>query len=257
MKRRDFLVASGLMLISSKFLYDSLIDFDKKEKIYKIFNELPNHCHLCKTDAKMDVESEHNKKHLKGYGIVQEGYYFTPAHITDCSNRMIRTPFGIVYVSEKVLEKKVSLYGKELEEIVFKPEKEIAIYKIPKELNLPNFPAEFIDRDIRYGEDVYLIGNPRLEGTNVRKGIISDLNGFNHDSPGIDAFGMNIPVIPGDSGTPIVNEDFKLIGLTSYSIVGVLGYGIRINSFKKELENLKPNKSSLKEKIIKMPIINQ
>jgi len=228
-------MASCLMLVSGKFLSDSLIELDKKNNIYRIFNELPNHCHLCKTEA--IVEGSADKIEHKGYGIVNEGYYFTPAHITDCATRTVQTPFGVMTISEKVLEKKVSLYGKELEEIVFKPEKEIAIYKIPKELNLKSFPAEFIDRELRLGENVYIIGNPRLYGTNIRKGIISDLNDYNQESPGINSFGMNIPVIGGDSGGSIINEDFKLIGLTSYVAAHFLGYGVRITEFKKELDN--------------------
>jgi len=44
-------------------------------------------------------------------------------------------------------------------------------------------------------------------------------------------FGTNIPVIGGDSGSPVVNENFELEGLVRAYAMGVFSYINKIENF--------------------------
>jgi len=233
--RRDFLVALGLMSVSGKLLLDVGNNLYSENLINRIYNELPDHIHMSKTK----IESEDSEPfELKGYGIVYKDKYLTPAHIVDIKGMPVATPFGTFMIPFKNKKKKTTLYRKQLEEIFLDNDNDVAIFQLPKDLTLKTFPCEPSD-DINLGDEVYLIGNPRLTGTNIRKGYVSDLNGINHGSHKAakkGCFGFTPIPGPGDSGSPIVSKNFKLYGICNFQVGGVVGYAKRINEFMKHIQ---------------------
>ena len=256
--RREFFKNSliGIIGITSglsfgKQVYDYYSKQNKKNILYNIYNILPNHVHLAGTTLKMINESTGKEELIKeniGCGIILRGRYITMAHITNINTtkqgdyliiedtRIIKMP------PESKLEKKVRLYGYELKELVLNPKNDVAIYRLPQELRdklqIQEFPCR-PETKINLGEKVYIIGNPQLEGNNVRESRISDKDGFNSIKKTFDQkknsfFGIDSALIPGDSGAPIVNEKYELIGLGAIQFDSDLGYVKKIGEFLKE-----------------------
>jgi len=214
MKRREFLQALGLMTVSGKFLYDTLSNEYQKNIIHKIYDLAPHvHKSMITSEIKVGI-NETATKRQKGYGIVIDNKYLTMAHIVDTSEIFVNSPFGSMKVKRNITNRDVKLYGKRLEELIFDKKNDIAIFGLPRSMSIPSFPAE-PSIEINYGDDVYVIGNPRLRGTNIRKGKVCDLDGVNGSNKTKNCFGIDARIFPGDSGTPIVNKDFKLLGLVS------------------------------------------
>lgn len=217
MKRREFLQITGLVLLSGKVLFDICQKEYAKHIEYRIFNELPEYNYLSTTIT------NNNKNYVdKGHGIVVNGKYITMAHIVDP-------------VELDSLKKETFIRGTKLEKIVVNQEKDVAVFNVPKSLNLKNHPCK-IKTNIKLGENVYLIGNPFLDGINVRSGRIIDLDELNKELTYTKGcFGVDIVTMGGDSGTPLINTDFELLGLVQATIGG-LGY---INKIEHYLEYLK------------------
>ena len=68
---------------------------------------------------------------------------------------------------------------------------------------------------------------------NIRKGNVSDINGWNGEE---HLFGHDIPLVGGDSGTPVIGVDgneLKIVGVNKMRYHGVLSYGIKMLEFEK------------------------
>lgn len=198
------------MLVSSKVLYDSFIQLDTLNTKNKIFKELPNYIYMAEHTG---IQKDGKEIKVKGVGIVIDRKFVTCQHIPDkIKFKEVRTPLGDVTYTRDIKETFCKVKGKELEILVQDTEKDIFIADASPYNSLENFPCKPSSKR-ELGDKVYIIGNPGLTGTNIRNGIISDLDNLK----GIDlskyTFGTNISVIPGDSGSPLVNEDYKLIGI--------------------------------------------
>ena len=231
--RRDFLMASALMLTSGKILTDVCMQEYQKDLLHRIYYELPKHIHKSKNVSMVDFGGKGSlvERVQGGYGIVLNGKYIQPAHITHDGKEEIRTPFEVMIVNGEVKERKITLYDKELEIIKLDYEKDVGIFKLHKDLDLKDFPCK-PKKSIMLGEEVYLIGNPNLSGTNIRKGRISDLDGI-HGSmkKNKNVFGMDLSIHYGDSGCPIVNKDFELFGLADSYFGSDWSYATKIREF--------------------------
>ena len=83
---------------------------------------------------------------------------------------------------------------------------------IETQSNYPYFSLTSTSTD-GVGAKVYTIGNPRgLEGT-ISDGIISGLR----NSDGIEYIQITAPISPGNSGGPLLNEQGKVIGVSSFT----------------------------------------
>lgn len=256
--RKEFLKNSliGIIGLTSslsfgKQVYDYYSRQNKKNILYKIYNVLPNHVHLAKTTLKMINEAEKIEKLIEeniGCGIILKGKYATMAHIskiefTKQGNYLIIDDKKIIrMLPGSKLEKKVKLYDYELKELVLNPKTDVAIYELPQELKdklqIQEFPCKPKTK-INLGEKVYIIGNPELEGSNIREARISDKDGFNsveetNNQKKNSLFGLDQVIIPGDSGAPIVNANYELIGLGAIHFNDSLGYVKKIRDFLKE-----------------------
>lgn len=215
-KRREFLQAACLVLLSGKTLFNVCQKEYKKYIEYKIFNDLPKYNYLATT-----ITNDNENLVEKGYGIVINNKYITMAHIIN-DNKF------------DDFKKETFIRGIKLEKIVVDWEKDVAVFKVPKSLNLKNYPCK-TKTNIKLGEKVYLIGNPFLDGTNIRSGRIIDLDELNKELECTKGcFGVDIITISGDSAAPLINSDFELLGLVQSTING-LGY---INKIEHYLEYL-------------------
>ena len=227
MNRREFLTATCLVLTSGKILKDVCENEYEKYLINKIYS-LPEYTILAK--HKFTLEEDRIKEN-QGYGIIINQQYYTFAHIFE-KEEMIKTPFGYIKIPLDVKEEEHTIYGKKLEKVVCDYEKDIAIFNLSSDLNLPNFPAEPSD-ELFLGDEVYIVGNPSLEGPNIRKANISRVNALGvNGEKNAGYFGVDKIIIPGDSGTPVVSKDFKLLGLSSF-VKWDLGYIKKIGEFNK------------------------
>lgn len=232
MIRRNFLKNIVILGLGGKFLFNEIEDIIKNENKHFIFNELPKHVYLAEYSGDLDVNGRSKLIERIGAGIIVNGFYITMEHITNLGEVRSRSIFGNYVNNYEVNNYQVKLCEKSIDKIVLDGSRDIAIFDA-KHIGLPNFPCK-PSKNIKLGDEVYIIGNPRLTGTNIRKGIISDLDGsgmedeIEHNKKYF--FGTDIPVIGGDSGTPLVNSDFELIGLCSY-YNGPLGYFSKIENF--------------------------
>ena len=72
-------------------------------------------------------------------------------------------------------------------------------------------PYVFSVREAELGEKVYTLGFPR-EDIVFGEGAVSALSGYKQDH---NAYQVSIPVNPGNSGGPLLNERGELIGIIS------------------------------------------
>lgn len=242
--RRDFLLASGLLLVSGKLVYDELIKYGERNTksenralIEKIYNEYPKYLHFSRTESKVTMdnngtEEESLLKPIKGYGTVINDKYISVEHVV---NRITPTMKDIAVNTEQV----TILYDVPLTNIVMDYENDLAVFQIPEELEIKNrFSLDDICFDEpRLGEEMYLIGNPGLSGVNVRKCHVSDLDGISHrDKKGNTSyFGIDIAGFGGDSGTIIVNKKGKVTGIASRALYYIATYGVKMKSYQKYL----------------------
>ena len=235
MNRRDFLMVTGLFILGGKTIGDFLIEMRNKKIVNNIYYELPKHIHIAEISGEILIDKETAKIWDYGCGIILNNQFLTMAHVTDLSVLNDKEA-GTNKFEVEIKNKKVKLYDKELEEAVFDIESDIAIYNIPPKLNIPNFPCN-ISNDIMLSDEIYIVGNPSLSGINVRRGYVSDLDSIlkKEDLSVENCFGVDKILIPGDSGTPVVNSDYELLGLCAFSISDGLGYVKRIEEFIKRI----------------------
>lgn len=251
MNRRQFLKTAGIMALSGKVAYDTFLQLDEKITRHKIYNSLSQYIY---TAWHTMIDSEGIEHKQPGVGIFVNKKFYTCAHISHacCEKRFYMPPFGVVSEDIKnIKERHTKVNGKDLEMLVEDIDQDVFIADASK-YDFNEFPCK-PSSDRRLGDKVFLIGNPKLTGTNIREGVISDLdvfgdiNAINHKGKATDftkyCFGTNIPVISGDSASPIVNSRYELIGLTKVH-VNELGYATKIENFvnykpiiKKEIHN--------------------
>jgi S1-C subfamily serine protease len=238
MKRREFLQAIGLLLVSGKVAVDSLIKYNESETRKDIY-KLGDYVYLADYET---TDKDGNKNKSQGCGICLDDYFITVDHIPSSTEKnRIHTPLGIIETGIDIKSKKASINELEMEEVIRNPKKDIAIYRLNKnkmaEHGLEPFPCKPSSRR-NLGDKVYIIGNPQLKGFNIRETTISDLDGLDLMFGDIEMkheFGIGKRIIPGDSGSPLINEDYKLIGLSNVYFEQV-GYAVKIEEFLKELD---------------------
>jgi len=120
-------------------------------------------------------------------------------------------------------------------EVIFKDEKmDIAFIR----LNRRDIKALNFCEDYKSGDTVYAIGHPYQFGFSLTKGIISNVL---KPENGPERIQTDVPLNPGNSGGPLLNEKGKVIGLTSciHAFGTGLGFALSVKNFKAELEQVK------------------
>jgi hypothetical protein len=222
--RREFLTLTGIVLLNTAY---NLKIPENNDRIYK----LSNHVHM----ANYSADTEDGKRKSRGMGFILDGKYITSDHIpSSLKEETSRTPFGMMKKFYEIENEEAYLGNIKLTELYRNSDLDIAIYDSYG--YLPDFPCE-PNTNINLGDKVYIIGNPALCGNNVREAKISDLDGVDNLPMSDYCFGIDKPLIPGDSGTPTINENYQLIGINTLTAFNQLGYITKIEHVLNNLKN--------------------
>ena len=145
-----------------------------------------------------------------GQGARGSGFFVRPGYVA--------TNYHVIEGAETTIAR---LVGTEttytVEEIVATDERhDLAIIKViggtAPALTLGN------SDEVRIGETVYAVGNPKgLQGT-VSRGIVSSMRDFGQNGIRIQ---IDAPTSPGNSGGPVLNEKGEVIGVSVSGIQGI------------------------------------
>jgi serine protease Do len=134
-----------------------------------------------------------------GFALTQDGYFITSLHvIKDADSVFIQNQNEQTY-------KAVTVFRNE--------QSDIAILKVVS----PNFesykvlPYSFTEKSGNIGEHVFTLGFPR-EDMVYGEGALSAASGFEGDTV---SYQVSIPVNPGNSGGPLLDDNGNIIGLIS------------------------------------------
>ncbi|MBU2562125.1 MAG: serine protease [Nanoarchaeota archaeon] len=240
--RRTFMYTAALSILGGKQVADVCEGAYKDHLRNKIYHELPNHVHPI---IARGIQENGKEKEKKGYGIRVGPYFLTCEHIVGLDKEVMSDFEGrFMSIDVPLRTKKVTVYGTELTEGLTDKKTDMAIYDLPKNLlkQIPKFPCR-INTNLNLGKKVFHIGSPGGEGIIVRPAIIIDEDGFspklNPFFPTMESFGTNLSLIRGDSGTPVVDEEGKLVGISSMNIQE-LGYVIKMGEYLKYMEEEPP-----------------
>ncbi|MBS1636752.1 MAG: trypsin-like peptidase domain-containing protein [Bacteroidetes bacterium] len=150
------------------------------------------------------VNSKINKPHYApatiegtGFALNNKGYFMTSLHTVKNADS--------VFVTNNFIERQTA-------KLVFTdPELDVAIYKIDNNdvLKKFTFPLIFKESTSGMGESVFTLGFPR-EDIVYGEGSLSSTTGYHGDTT---MYQMSIPVNPGNSGGPLMDEQGNVIGL--------------------------------------------
>ena len=183
------------------------------------------------TKYRLTKEGEIEKAQRGGIGIVINNYIISLNHIVSMDSIVFNTPFGLV--AQEIFKEKeeTTLDDIVLKEVVKDKEQDIAVFKVYDEYIGDKFPFALGDSDkIQYGQEVLLIGNPQLQGINVREGIVSSKVKGN-------GFYVSANITHGDSGSALIDRHtFELLGLNAQRHYDNIALIRPINLFKKYLK---------------------
>jgi TPR repeat protein len=165
-------------------------------------------------ERKVEKDSEEDKQIVQnivkgspaisatGFLITSDGFILTACHAVEEATR-IEVLYNQKQYAAKVIRKDTLT--------------DVAVLKI-EDNNLPFLPI-VSSSTVKIGDAVFTIGYPRitLQGSEPKftEGSISSLSGLANDSK---CFQISIPIQPGNSGGPLVNEKGEVIGIIVSSL---------------------------------------
>jgi S1-C subfamily serine protease len=183
-----------------------------------------------------------------GVILNEQGYILTNAHA------VIRNFPTITYpVDEETFDIYDSItctvYQKgeyDLEVIAFDVYSDLALMKID---NPPDGlkPVTFGDSDyVSIGEDAAVLGNPWGLGISVISGTIANNKSYvvpaSEPEITVDMLQLNIALIEGNSGAPVLNFYAEMIGLVSFQIskggIASIGFAVSVNEIKAYIDKI-------------------
>lgn len=178
-----------------------------------------------------------------GFALNNKGYFITSWHMVKNADSVFVTNNELDRASAKL--------------VISNPQLDIAIYKIEDSKIIKNFscPFSFKKNTSEIGDKIFTLGYPRRDAV-YGEGALSALTGFNNDTT---MYQISIPVNPGNSGGPIMDDHGNIIGVIRGKLTSAEGTGFAIksdliqqtidklanDSLKKEL-TLESKKSSLR-----------
>jgi len=236
LNRREFIRDAGLVLALGYIGQNVYVERTYDKNIQEIYHSLDKYVKKIKTDIKYKFSDDdtERKKVSHAYGFVKGDKFYTCNHCVEINEYIQHTPFGIMRMPAETIEAKTTMDGVPLEHIINNADTDIAVLQLPEFFSPPSIPYEFGEPFL--GQEIYVIGHPNLTDINIRNGHISDINGWNGEE---HLFGYNIPLVGGDSGTPVIGVDgneLKIVGVSKMKYHGVLSYGIKMLEFEKVIE---------------------
>lgn len=167
-----------------------------------------------------------------GFALNNKGYFITSYHMVKNADSVFVTNSLLDRASAKLVASEPSL--------------DIAIYKIDNIESIQNitFPFSFKDNESEIGDKIFTLGYPRRDAV-YGEGALSSMTGFNNDTT---MYQISIPVNPGNSGGPLMDEQGNVIGVIrgKQSSAEATGFAIKSNFIKQTIEKLE-NESLKKE----------
>ena len=231
MDRREFLKLIALGLSTS--LYGcSFIDLEL-ERIRKASKLIIENMVTLKTKLKYH---DGGKDKISGEGLIVDDYIITCDHLVNLYGYNQRTPIGNIYIPRVSKSREVKLENQILESVFTDSKRDMAIFKLPNGYDKPE-PVKLGDDDkLKLLDRLYLIGDAYDLSYVVRPGYLGKKEVITIKTYPRDTIGKLFTgrVVPGDSGSPILNSNGEVIGLASDSS-GAYGLFKPINWYKQEL----------------------
>lgn len=132
-----------------------------------------------------------------GFALNNKGYFITSWHMVSNADSVFVTNGTIDRASATLILRNAAL--------------DIAIYKIENAETLSSipYPFAFKDKSSEIGDKIFTLGYPRQDVV-YGEGALSSLTGFNNDTT---QYQISIPVNPGNSGGPLLDEQGNIIGV--------------------------------------------
>jgi S1-C subfamily serine protease len=159
-----------------------------------------------------------------GFALNNKGYFITSYHMVKNADSVFVTNNILDRASAKLVASDESM--------------DIAIYKIDDVEAIKNipFPFSFKDNASEIGDKIFTLGYPRRDVV-YGEGSLSSLSGFGNDTT---MYQISIPVNPGNSGGPIMDEQGNVIGLIrgKQTSAEATGFAIKSNFIKQTIDKL-------------------
>lgn len=159
-----------------------------------------------------------------GFAINNKGYFITSYHMVKSADS--------VFVTNSVLDRAPAKL------VASEPSLDIAIYKIEHSEAIKNipFPFSFKDHASEIGDKIFTLGYPRRDVV-YGEGALSSMTGFNNDTT---MYQISIPVNPGNSGGPLMDEQGNIIGVIrgKQSSAEGTGFAIKAAFIKQTIDKL-------------------
>lgn len=148
------------------------------------------------------------------FALNNKGYIITSSHMVNGADS--------VFVQNGTLERTLT------EVVLIDAKLDIAILKIvnPNVVKTWEVPFSFSEKPTDIGEKVYTLGYPRKDMV-YGEGSLSSLSGYYNDTA---MYQISIPVNPGNSGGPLLNDQGNVIGVIKGKITGAEATGFAIKS---------------------------
>jgi len=169
-----------------------------------------------------------------GFALNNKGYFITSLHMVKNADSVFVTNSVLERVSAKLVATDNAL--------------DIAIFKMENSevLEKTIFPFSFNNHHSEIGDKVFTIGYPRKDIV-YGEGALSSLSGYNNDTT---MFQVSIPVNPGNSGGPLLDEQGNIIGVIRGKLSNAEGTGFAVKS-----DLLKQVIDSLKDETLKTELV--
>lgn len=159
-----------------------------------------------------------------GFALNNKGYFVTSWHMVNNADSVFVTNTTIGRASAKLVHSDPAL--------------DIAIYKMDNTelLKSQPFPFSFKNQSADIGDKIFTLGYPRRDAV-YGEGALSSLTGFNNDTT---MYQISIPVNPGNSGGPLMDEQGNIIGVIrgKQTSAEATGFAIKLDLVKQSISKL-------------------
>jgi S1-C subfamily serine protease len=161
------------------------------------------------------------------FALNNKGYIVTSFHMVKDADS--------IFVQNNSLERSLATM------VLNDPALDLAILKIGSKDAVKGWQVPFSlkDKQAEIGEKVFTLGYPRREMV-YGEGSLSALSGYSNDT---SMYQISIPVNPGNSGGPLLDESGNVIGVIRGKVTAAeaTGFAIKANKIRKSIQTMAAN----------------